>query len=368
MQVRDVMQVLENLAPVHLKEEWDNVGLQLGHPEAAVGRVLLALTPSETVVEEAIRLGADMIVSHHPFIFKGVKTLRCDRTLGRMAEQCIKHDIALYCAHTNLDVALGGVNDVLAERLGLVKVEGLIETQAQPLHKLVVFVPETHLEQVKAALFSAGAGAQGAYSQCAWSVSGEGQFRPEAGAAPYLGTVGALTRVKEVRLEVLVEEDKLAAVLAAMQAAHPYESVAYDVFTDHASVQRAYLGRIGRLPAPQSLGAWLSVVKETLGLPVVSYAGDPERRVEHVALCGGSAAEFLTQAKAKGADVYVTGDVKYHDAQAALELGMALVDVSHYGGERPVLARLQEFLEKNLDESVQVSISEAENNFIHYLI
>lgn len=366
MQVKDIMQALEKLAPQQLKEDWDNVGLQLGDPNAEVRRVLLALTPSLAVTEEAVRRQADLIVSHHPFIFKGVKSLRTDSAIGRMSQLCLKHDIAIYSAHTNLDIARGGVNDVLAERLGLVDVEGLAETARKPRYKLVVFVPLSHLEQVKAALFAAGAGAQGAYEACAWTVQGTGQFRPQAGASPYLGTPGQLEQVKEARLEVLVDHDRLAAVLQALVAAHPYEEPAYDVFASAASATTESLGRIGRLPEPLDFDEWLERVKQALGISVLAVAGPTQGRVERVALCGGSATEFLAQAKAAGADVYVTGDMKYHDAQQAVEMGLPMVDVSHYAGERPVLAKLAAYLQECFGTALDVVISEDEENFLQY--
>lgn len=367
MQVRDVMKAMEDFAPTCLKEDWDNVGLQIGDPAAPVERVLLALTPCEAVVREAIDQGADMIVAHHPFLFKGAKTLRSDTAIGRVSQLCMKHDIALYCAHTNLDVTAGGVNDVLAERLGLVGTEGLVETWSQPRYKLVTFVPPEALESVKQALFAAGAGAQGCYEACAWQVSGRGQFRPEAGADPYLGAIGALCESEEVRLEVLVDADRLAGVLTALLTAHPYEVPAYDVLRNEAGAVHASIGRIGRLPAPRLLSEWLGEIKERLAVPVVTFAGDGARMIQTVALCGGSAVEYLDAAKARGADVYVTGDMKYHDAQKAVEIGLPMVDVSHYGGERPVLWRLQTLFEECFGASVDVVISENETNFMQYI-
>lgn len=367
MRVKEIMQVLEALVPLTLKEEWDNVGLQLGDPSAEVRRVLLALTPSQIVVEEAVARQADLIITHHPFIFKGVKTLRTDNAIGRMSQYCLKHDIALYAAHTNLDIACGGVNDVLAERLGLVDVTGLVDTATAPRYKLVTFVPESHLETVKEALFGAGAGAQGKYEACAWHVSGMGQFRPCMGASPYLGSVGKLEEVVEVRLEVLVDAVRLADALAALRRAHPYEEPAIDVFANEASTTHESLGRIGRLPKAMPFQEWLATVKKALQLPVLSYAGPADGRVESVALCGGSAAEFLEAAAAKGADVYVTGDMKYHDAQRAVEVGVPMVDVSHYAGERPVLTMLQAYLQTQCGDAVEVMISENECNFIQYL-
>lgn len=367
MQVKDIVRAMETLAPIHLKEDWDNVGLQIGGPEDKADRVLLALTPSEKVVEEAVERGCDMIVTHHPFIFKGVKTLRTDTVIGRMSHACIKHDIALYCAHTNLDIAQGGVNDVLAARLGLVNVRGLQQTAEAPRYKVVVFVPMTHAEAVKAAMFHAGAGAQGNYEFCAWSVVGNGQFAPKSGANPYLGEIGKVETVEETRLEVLVERAQLHAVIDAMLRAHPYEEVAYDIFVNKGSATRAYLGRIGELPSEMRLSDWLLQIKDVLNVPVVSVAGDAERMVKTVALCGGSACELLDDAKRAGGDVFITGDMKYHDAQRAIEMGMTMVDVSHFGGERPVLSALQSYLTETFNEGLCIEISEKEESFIKYI-
>lgn len=227
-------------------------------------------------------------------------------------------------------------------------------------------MPLSHLEQVKAALFAAGAGAQGAYEACAWTVQGTGQFRPQAGASPYLGTPGQLEQVEEARLEVLVDHDRLAAVLQALVAAHPYEEPAYDVFASAMSATTESLGRIGRLPEPLDFDGWLERVKQALGISVLAVAGPTQGRVERVALCGGSATEFLAQAKAAGADVYVTGDMKYHDAQQAVEMGLSMVDVSHYAGERPVLAKLAAYLQECFGTALDVVISEDEENFLQY--
>ncbi|MDO4280623.1 MAG: Nif3-like dinuclear metal center hexameric protein [Peptococcaceae bacterium] len=364
MLVNDITREMERWAPAHLKEDWDNVGLHLGDRQATVKRVLLALTPSEAVVAEAVRKNADLIITHHPFFFKGAKAINSDSATGRMALACIRNNIALFCAHTNLDIAEGGVNDALAERLGLENVRGLAETARRPRYKVVVFVPEDHLEAVKGAMLAAGAGRQGAYSDCAWSVAGEGQFRPLDGAEPFLGQVGAVERVREARLELLVDQADLPAVLAAMSAAHPYEEVAYDVFENQSQPERAYLGRVGELAEPVRLGDWLGDVKAALGTSHLKVAGDLQTMVRRVALCGGSACEYMGAAKAAGADVYITGDMKYHDAQRALELGIPVVDVSHYAGERPVLEQIRARLNAAFPDALDITISQDEENFM----
>lgn len=364
--VKDIVAAIEKVAPPSLKESWDNVGLQIGDPEMQVSRILLALTPSQQVIEEAVKKEVDLVVTHHPFIFKGVKSLRADQTIGKLATQCMKHDVAIFCAHTNLDIAVGGVNDTLASCLGLQEIQGLSVVAEKKRFKLVVFVPTTHLEQVKTAMFQAGAGRQGAYENCAWESEGQGQFMPSSWAQPFLGEIGKLEKVCEGRIEVLVDEENLSEVLRAMNTAHPYEEVAYDVFENIAQKQTESIGRVGMLSHETTLKKWLEDVKEALNIPFVSYTGTLDRPIRRVALCGGSAASYLQDAKKCGADVYVTGDVKYHDAQLAEELDIALVDVSHFAGERPVLQAIKEIILKACSKNVEVIISEDEKDFIQY--
>lgn len=368
MQVKDIARALEAVAPKTLQEEWDNVGLMVGNPEAEVKKILLALTPSEDILDEAVRLGADMVVSHHPFIFKAMKNITTESALGRMVHKAIKNDVAIYSAHTNLDIAQGGVNDCLAQALGLGEVEGLVQTSAEHRFKLVVFVPEDAREKVKAAMFAAGAGAQGAYSACAWETLGMGQFQPEDGAQPFLGTCGQLEKVREVRLEVLVDAHNLDGVVNAMKEAHPYEEVAYDVFDNGSLGQTHYLGRIGTLKEATPLGAWLEQVKTILSVPVLSYVGDENTLIKKVALCGGSACEFMSAAQARGADVYLTGDMKYHDAQAAAECGMCMVDGSHFATEIFILKAVKTLLEASFRDALDVIIADNERSFIKYKV
>lgn len=356
MKVKDIVNTMEHFAPAHLKEDWDNVGLQLGNPQAEVNRVMLALTPSEEVIQEAIEKQVDLLVTHHPFIFKGVKTLSTDTVIGAVARQCFQHDLALFCAHTNLDVTKGGVNDVLAERLGLLKIEDFVTTQEVYKKKLVVYVPVSHVEAVKEALFKVKAGNQGAYEACSWQTVGIGQFKPLEEANPYLGKKNELEQVEEVRLEVLVDADKLAITIEALLKAHPYEEVAYDVFDTLSQKQRESIGRIGYLKEPMILRSWLKQVKEALGCEVLTYTGDEEKIIQSLALCGGSAASYLKDAAKCGVDAYITGDVKYHDGQLAEELGVSLIDVGHFAGEQPVLTKLQEVL-KQAHPALDVLIS-----------
>lgn len=364
MQVKDIIRIMDTFAPPRLAESWDNVGLAVGDPEMPVNRILLALSPSMDVFEAAAAQGANMVVTHHPFIFKGLKTLRTDTATGRAAAFCIRHDIAVFCAHTNLDITRGGVNDVLAARLGLTQVGDFVVTETAPAVKLVTFVPPDYSESVKQALLDAGAGCQGDYDSCARQTEGTGQFRPNEAAHPWQGRPGTLEHTAETRLEVLVDDDRLSAVMSALHAAHPYEEPAFDVLHNHGRVRRESIGRLGELPEPVRLGDWLRNVKQALGISTLRFAGDGDRYVRRVACCGGSAAEYLRDAHRCGADVYVTGDVKYHDAQAALELGTAIVDVGHFGGEHPVLETVRTLLEREGGQELGVEIWSGERDFL----
>lgn len=361
--VKDIMQTMEAWAPQALRESWDNTGLQVGDPNQQVKRVLLALSPTGDVIQEAVDCGVQLLLTHHPLIFKGPQSLRTDTAIGKHVSALIKADIAHFCAHTNLDITDGGVNDALAQCLELIDVAPLVATGGKTFYKLVAFVPTEHIENVREALFHAGAGQQGDYSGCSWTVQGTGSFQPMAGAQPHIGAVGEVSKVQEYRLEVLVSEDDLQQVQDALRATHPYEEIAYDVFEEVHMREIFGIGRIGTIQTASCLGELLADWKKQLNLSDLRYHGDLNRPVRRVALCGGSAAGYLAQAAQAGADVYLTGDVRYHDAQLAQELGMALVDGGHYGTERPVLAHIQKTLSAAFP-AVQFDVSEVEKDLI----
>lgn len=362
--VEDIMQTIEAVAPMHLAESWDNIGLQVGAPTDTVKKVLIALTPSRAVVEEALAVDADLLLTHHPFIFKGPRSLRSDEPLGYLATMMLRHGLAHYCAHTNLDVARGGVNDVLARAIGLEHTDILRKTSEDACYKLITFVPEDALETVREALFEAGAGSQGAYDRCAWQVSGEGSFRPLNGADPHVGRIGADEQVTEVRLEVLVNAKVLGQVIQALLNAHPYEEVAYDVFRQAHGGQAEGIGRVGVLAEPMSEEAFIRQVMTGLGLSAVRSSHLQGRTISKVGLCGGAAVEYLDDASAKGCDAYITGDAKFHDMQHADDCGVLLVDAGHYGTERPALEMLQRLLALRYGDALEVVVSNKEEDFI----
>lgn len=359
--VSDVVRLLEEWVPPRIAMDGDKIGLQIGNPANRVNKVLVTLDVTEEVVEEAIQSGAGMIVSHHAVIYSSIKKLRTDSYYGRMIAKLLAHNISVYVAHTNLDIAEGGVNDVLAQLFQLQNVEILERMHNQRLKKLVVFVPVTHHEQVLSAISAAGAGWIGNYSHCSFNTPGVGTFLPETGASPFIGESGKLERVEEIRLETIVSEDIQDRVVAAMLSAHPYEEVAYDLYPLEIMGKSFGMGRVGTLPQEMTLEEFARRVKRELNVPGVRVVGDKSRTIKKVAVVGGSGADWVDSALQRGADVFVTADLKYHDAQDALYKGLAMIDPGHNGMERLVVPTVADYLKnKFVQEGFQASVSASE--------
>lgn len=363
--LRDILALLEEWYPPHRAEEWDRVGLVCGDPGAEVGRVLLAVDPVLDVVEEALAGRAQLLITHHPLYLRGTSTVAADTPKGAVVHRLVRHDCALYAAHTNADAPTGGVSLSLALALGLLDVAPLDPDPREPLDKVVVFAPVDAAEAVRAAMTGAGAGALGDYDSCTFTTAGEGRFRPLEGAAPAVGAVGRLETVQEVRIEAVCDRRRREQVLAALRAAHPYEEPAYDVLelAEVADPTRGS-GRLGRLPEPISLRAFAERVAAALPGTAhgVRVSGDPERTVQRVALCGGAGDFLLDTARRIGADVYLTSDLRHHPASELREheaLGGApsLVDVAHWAAEWTWLPVLAARLSDALGDTVEVRVS-----------
>ncbi|TRY26204.1 Nif3-like dinuclear metal center hexameric protein [Brevibacillus sp. LEMMJ03] len=324
-----VIQYVERLAPKALALEGDKIGLHVGTLQKQVKKVMVALDVLEEVVDEAIAEKVDLIVAHHAVIYRPLKHLRTDLAAGRVYEKLLKHDIAVYTAHTNLDAAAGGLNDWLAEAIGLGDVEVLDVSYQEALKKLVVYVPLSHRDAVFQAVSEAGAGWVGNYSHCSFQVEGTGTFLPREGTNPHIGQQGTLERVEEVRLETVVPASRQAAVIKAMLAAHPYEEVAYDVIPLEASGTGLGIGRIGKLPQPVTLRELAERIKERFSLSGVRVVGDLDATVRKVAVVGGDGSSFVSKAVFRGADVFVTGDIGYHTAHDAQAEGLFIIDAGH---------------------------------------
>ena len=346
-----IIDQIEQLAPRKLAEEWDNVGLLVGSPSHRVDRVLVALDVTDDIIDYAIEENVQMIVAHHPFLFRPMKQLRTDWAQGAMIEKLIKNDIAVYAAHTNLDIAEGGVNDVLAACIGLTEVETLTVTSRQNLVKLVVFVPKESAEEVRSAIAKAGAGWIGEYSDCAFLADGTGVFMPREGTNPYIGQEGRLERVQEVRIETIMPEEIERRVVRAMLRAHPYEEAAYDIYPLKNTGREYGLGRIGVLTEEMPLGAVIDRIKEVLGVPAVKFTGSPEQMIRKIAVCGGSGSDLIPRAAMRGADLLLTADVKYHDGQKAEENNIAVADAGHYYTEALIVPVLADYLRAQMASS-----------------
>jgi dinuclear metal center YbgI/SA1388 family protein len=321
--------MFEQLSPKHLAVPDDKIGLQLGTLQKDIRKVLITLDVTDAVVEEAIQEQADLIIAHHAIIYRPLSHLQTDSPAGRLYERLIKHDIAVYIAHTNLDVAEGGVNDMMAEALGLFDLNYLEAVYTDKLKKLVCYVPQTHHQQVLNALFAAGAGSIGSYSNSSFSSPGTGTFLPQEGTNPFIGEPGKLERVQEVRVETIVPESLQRQAVQAMLKAHPYEEAAYDLYPLEQAGRVHGLGRVGRLPAAVTLREFAELAKRAFDVPAVRAVGDLERPIRKVAVLGGSGGRYVRHAIFAGADVLVTGDIDYHTAHDADAAGIALLDVGH---------------------------------------
>jgi dinuclear metal center YbgI/SA1388 family protein len=350
VRIQDVVGLMNTLYPPILAEEWDNVGLQVGDPGTAVSRVAVALDPSPVAVEEAIGLGAELLLCHHPLIFRPMKQVTTKDETGRVVTAALRGGLSIMAAHTNLDRAHNGMNDWLAESLGIEN-SSPIELPAGLLIKLIVFVPVGQGDEVAEALFDAGAGHIGAYDRCSFRTGGIGTFRPGAESQPFIGKTGEVESVEETRLEVLVPKESLSKVVNRLIKVHPYEEVAYDVIPITNARTDLGLGRIGRLKQPTPFEKLLPMIKSALQVESLRISGPGEGVVKKVAVCGGSGASLLQAASRQGADLLVTGDVSYHDARRAEELGLTVVDAGHFATEHIFVKRLTQILKAEAQQS-----------------
>lgn len=339
----DVVSVLESLYPPGTAQDWDAVGLVCGDPDQRVRSVLLAVDPTEDVVDEALAVGADLLLVHHPLLLRAVHSVAATGAKGRTVHRLVRGGCALYVAHTNADVALPGVSDALARVLGLEDVVALAPEPGDRLDKHVLFVPDDAADAVLDAVAAAGAGGIGDYARCAWTTSGQGTFVPGDGARPTTGAPGVREVVSETRLEVVAPRAARDAVVRAMRAAHPYEEPAFDVLELARWSGPRGIGRVGSLAHDLTLQRFAMVVAEALPPTEhgVRVAGDPEATVRTVAVCGGSGDSLFDAVRASGADAFVTADLRHHPTSEAREQARGgppyLVDVSHWASEWPWL-------------------------------
>ena len=354
----EVIAVLDEAYPPQLAHDWDSVGLVCGDPDEQLESVTLAVDATDAVVDTVGPGG--LLVAHHPLLLRGVDTVAASTPKGALIHRLIRSRAALFTAHTNADAANPGVSDALAESLGLT-VDGVLEPAGfgAALDKWVIFVPADNTEVLREALFAAGAGRIGDYSHCSWSITGTGQFLPGAGASPAIGTVGAVQRVEEDRVEVIAPASLRARVLAAMRAAHPYEEPAFDVFSLAALPAGTGIGRVGSLPRPLRLADFVELVNQTLPQTTwgVRAAGDPDASITRVAVCGGSGDSLLGAARSAGVQAYLTADLRHHPADEHRRGSeVALIDVAHWASEYPWCSQAAALLRSHFGESLPVTV------------
>lgn len=379
--VGQVEQLIEKEAPRSWAEEWDNPGLLVGSSSQKVNKILLTLDATPEVLDEAVQEKAEMIVAHHPLIFKPLKNLRMDNQNGLIPLTLFRNGISFYAAHTNLDQSVFSSSLTLGKALGLQQTDFLETTSAEKLYKIVTFIPEGQADDVRQALAAEGVGVgitdgehSGNYTECFYQTRGEGMFRPLEGAEPAIGNIGELTRVPEIKLESILEEKALTRAVKALHRAHPYEEPAYDLIPLRNSGRKRGYGLIGYLPQPMALGDLWEQFFQTLrnnadGIFPASYdlssiriAGDLKKTVKKVAISNGSGTSFVPKAIFKGADLYITGDIDYHGVLDSLAAEMAVCEMGHFLSEIPMIQSLYAYLQSDrLMNEVKIVISSRNN-------
>lgn len=349
--VLDLIDELDNIAPPDLADAEDKIGLQAGSPKAEIKRICVSVDTSPSVIDKVIEKEADILVAHHPLIYKPLQSVAEIDPVAVRVNKLVRTDTALFVMHTNYDSAPGGINDILAAKLGVNSTVPLTARKQDYIHKIVVFVPEAAVDDVRNAMAEAGAGIIGQYTHCSFRAQGIGSFVPLPAAQPFIGSAGKLEEVEEYRLEMVCAGSWLDYVIAAMLEKHPYDEVAYDIYKlVNDPISYGY-GRVGMLEHEIRLADYAELIKHTLKLKYMKVAGDPDKLVKRVALCGGGGSSLFRDAAKAGADVYITGDTTHHHLLDANALDMAMIDAGHFETEKPGMVALTKRLTKTFEGS-----------------
>jgi len=365
MQIKEISQYLESIAPLSFQESYDNAGLIIGNSDTECTGILTSLDVTEEVVEEAFKKKCNLIVAHHPVIFKGLKKLNGKNYVERTVISAIKKDIAVYAIHTNLDNVIEGVSHKIAEKLQLQNCKTLLPKEGT-LEKLVTFTPVEKAGDVRNALFKAGAGSVGNYDQCSFNVDGSGTFRAGEGSDPYVGEIGKQHTESETRIEVVFPSFLEQKIIRALKESHPYEEVAYYVQALNNTHDGVGSGLVGDLPNPVSENELLTILKSEFNLSVIRHTSLLHKPLKKIALCGGAGIFLLSAAIAAGAQAYITGDIKYHEFFDA-DGRLFLADIGHYESEQFTVELLTEFLQKKFS-NFAVLKTEMNTNPVRYFI
>lgn len=365
MKLKELTDFLETVAPLAHQEDYDNAGLIVGDPSREVSSALISLDCTEAVIDEAIENGCQLIISHHPIVFRGLKKFNGKGYVERVVMKAIKHDIALYAIHTNFDNVLDGVNKKICDKLGVQNCS-ILKAKNGVLKKLVTFCPDADAEKVRQAMFIAGAGRIGNYSECSYNTEGYGTFKAGENSNPHVGEVGKNHREHEIRIETIYSANIERKLIAALFEAHPYEEVSYDLYPVSNPHPQVGSGMIGNLESEQDELSFLQNVKEKLNTKVIRYSGIRGKKIRRVAVCGGAGSFLLANAISAGADIFITSDFKYHEFFDAEEK-LIIADVGHFESEQFT----QELLLKIITEkfpNFALRLTIHNTNPINYLI
>jgi dinuclear metal center YbgI/SA1388 family protein len=365
MKLRELTSFLEEFAPLAYQEDYDNSGLIVGNQNMEVSGALISLDCTESVIDEAIQLGFNLIISHHPIVFKGLKKFNGNSYVERVVMKAIKHDIAIYAIHTNLDHIMQGVNKKICEKLDIRNVS-ILKVKEGILKKLVTFCPIADADNVRKALFEAGAGMIGNYSECSFNVEGTGTFKAGSGADPYVGEIGKQHHESEVRIEVIYPVNMERGIIASLVEVHPYEEVAYDIYPLSNGLQEVGSGMIGNLESDWDELEFLKFVKEKLGAKLIRHTEMRSKKIRRVAVCGGSGSFLLQNAINAGADIFITADFKYHEFFDA-EGKLIIADVGHFESEQFTQELLLELITEKF-RNFALRLTSQNTNPINYLI
>lgn len=363
MILQELISEIENFAPRQYQESYDNSGLLIGSPEMPISAALLTLDVTEAVIEEALAKGCNLVIAHHPLIFGGLKKINGNNYVERTVIKAIKHDVAVYAAHTNLDNVAGGVNFKIAEKLALTNTRVLLQ-KSNVLTKLTFFVPPTFTTAVLASMHKVGAGNIGNYSHCSFTVNGIGRFKPEAGAEPAIGTLDELSQEPEDRVEVILPSFLTSNVLAALKSSHPYEEVAYYLHSLENKNQYIGGGAIGELTAPMPVAAFFNFLREALQVKVIRHTNLVKETISTVAVCGGSGSFMLPNAIAAQADIFITADFKYHEFFNA-EQKLIIADIGHFESEQFTKELFQDIISQKFP-NFATYLSKVDTNPVKY--
>ncbi len=350
MKIQNIVNILENIAPLEYSLDWDNCGLQVGDLSEKLEKISIALTPTVDIVQKAIDNGSNLLITHHPMIFKSMKSINTKMPIGKMISLAMSNNLTIYTLHTNFDSAKTGLNYSIAKGLGLDNIEVLSVSGYNPKYKLVTFVPEEYTLKIVNELSNAGAGNIGKFSHRSYITAGISTLSDGNAEINNFD----LSKDSEDKLEMTVPKNKLNKIIQILKESHPYEEVLYDIYKIEDKEDVYGIGTVGEFYTPFNLIEIIEMVKRNLNISNLSFVGDPQKSIEKVAICTGSGSSLMKDAKSKGADLYITGDIKYHDAIDAIEMDLSLIDATHYSTEIISVNFLAKYIKKHLKSEIEV--------------